>query len=307
MQQWITIFFDVLCPVFILVLIGVWLQRKFSLDMYTLSKLNIYFLVPGIIFTKLYETALSINILLTIAGFTLLLLGLLYLISNAIAYLFRFSKSMRVAFSNSVIFYNSGNYGVPVNDLVFKQDPFAMSIQVIVLLIQNITTFSYGIFALQSNDRSPLKALLSYLRLPVLYAMLSALVLNMANIQLPDAIYLPATYISDAVIAIALITLGCQVAQLRLKKNLWKVYSSVSLRLLLSPALAAGILFLFDVQGVTAQAFMISAAMPTSVNSAIIAQEYKNEPEFSAQAVLASTICSALTVTLVIYISGQMF
>ncbi|MDY0394104.1 hypothetical protein RWE15_05945 [Virgibacillus halophilus] len=47
-------------------------------------------------------------------------------------------KKEKITFSNSVMFFNSGNYGVPVNDLVFKSDPVAMSVQVIMLTLQNI-------------------------------------------------------------------------------------------------------------------------------------------------------------------------
>nr|WP_133579290.1 AEC family transporter [Aureibacillus halotolerans] len=307
MSQWFTIVSTIIAPVFVLVIIGVILQRKFHLDMYTLSKMNLYLLVPALIFTKLYETAISLHEFFTIAGLTLLSLAILYLVARVITTVFRFSKSMRIAFSNSVIFYNSGNYGVPVNDLVFRSDPYAMSIQVIVLLIQNIVTFSYGIFSLQSSDKSFWQALLSYAKLPVLYAMLAAIALNVTKIDLPLALYTPATYISDAVIAIALITLGCQVAELKLKRNLGKVYGSLSLRLLLGPAIAAGLIYLFQLEGITAQAFFISAAMPTSVNSAIIAQEYNNEPEFSAQTVLASTMLSSVTVSLVIFLSTILY
>ena len=71
------------------------------------------------------------------------------------------------------MFFNSGNYGVPVNDLVFKSDPLAMSIQVIMLTLQNIFLFSYGIFSLESIKIGKLKAALGYFKMPVLYAMLA--------------------------------------------------------------------------------------------------------------------------------------
>src|SRR5699024_2125680 len=95
----------------------------------------------------------------------------LYFIAYITSRFFRSDKGMKIAFRNSVIFYNSGNYGVPVNDLVFHHDPFAMSIQVIILTFQNILTFSYGIFVLNSVHVGKLKAVLGYFKMPVLYAM----------------------------------------------------------------------------------------------------------------------------------------
>src|SRR5690606_39875626 len=96
----------------------------------------------------------------------------------------------------SVMFFNSGNYGVPVNDLVFKSDPLAMSIQVIMLTLQNIFLFSYGIFSLQSIQVGKLKAALGYFKMPVLYAMLAGVATNIFNIPVPSFIWVPANYIA---------------------------------------------------------------------------------------------------------------
>ena len=50
-----------------------------------------------------------------------------------------------------------------------------------------------------------------------------------------------------------------------------------------------------------AQALVISTAFPTAVNSALLALEYDNEPEFAAAAVFYSTLISSVTVSGVIY------
>nr|WP_255639868.1 AEC family transporter [Pseudalkalibacillus hwajinpoensis] len=283
------------------------LHRIFQFDLYTLAKVNIYFIVPGFIFLKLYETAFSLSLFLSVLTFFSILIVVLYVVSNVISRLFGYSRSVRASFTNSILFYNSGNYGVPVNDLVFKQDPFAMSIQVIILTFQNILTFSWGIFALKTVEGSKVSALLGYFKMPVLYAMLLGIGFNLLDVTVPEFVLIPADYIADSMIAIALLTLGAQVAQLRLAKNLSVVYVSLIIRLLLGPLIALGIIFVLGIEGVTAQALFISSAMPTAVNSAIIAQEYENEPELSAQIVLASTVFSMITVTAVISIGRLLF
>ena len=47
--------------------------------------------------------------------------------------------------------------------------------------------------------------------------------------------WVPANYIADAMVAMALLTLGAQVAQLRLSAVLPTVYVSLALRLVLGP------------------------------------------------------------------------
>jgi len=307
MFEFLTILVDIILPVFILIFLGFWLHKKFNLDLYTLAKINIYYLVPAIIFTKLYDVEFSLNLFIQILGFFVLQIIFLYFLTWILNKVFRHDRGMGTAFSNSVIFYNSGNYGVPVNDLVFKHDPFAMSIQIIVLTLQNIFTFSYGVFALQSVNGRNMKAMLGYFKMPVFYAMSLGILFNVLNLQIPSFLLVPANYISDALVAIALLTLGAQVANLKIKHINLTIFVSVFLRLLIGPAISFVIVWLFHLEGIMAQAMVLSASMPTAVNSAIIAQEYNNEPEYAAQVVLLSTLFSSLTVTLVIYLIRVLF
>ena len=307
MLELLTIFKDIILPIFIVMAIGFILQKKFTMDISTLSKLNIYFVVPAFIFVKLYSTQFTASLFGKVLLFFILLVIILYAISTLFAKVLGLDRGKKTAFSNSTMFFNSGNYGVPVNELAFKGDPFAMSIQVIVLTLQNILTFSYGIFALQSVNNSKWKAMIGYFKMPVLYAMGAGLICNALNIQVPSVILVPANMIANAMIGLALLTLGAQVARIQFKAALSAVYSSLTIRLIISPIIALFIIWLFRVDGMTAQALLIASAMPTSVNSAVIAEEYKNYPEFAAQVVLFSTIISAFTVSFVIYLAGILF
>lgn len=307
MTELVTIITEIILPIFVIMGIGFFMQRTFILNIKTLARMNIYFLVPGFIFVKLYTTTIAMDLFLNILGFFILYVLLLFIISHLIGRWIGLKTGEKTAFTNSVMFFNSGNYGVPVNDLVFRSDPLAMSIQVIILTLQNIFLFSYGIFSLQSVKLGKLKALIGYFKMPVLYAMLAGVLLNVFAVPLPNFIWIPANYIADAMIAFALFTLGAQVAELKISKGLVTVYYSLALRLVIGPVIALGIIFTFQLDGVIAQALFIGSAMPTSVNSSVIAQEYNNHPNLAAQIVLFSTLMSTITVALVIYTARLLF
>ncbi|WP_172370004.1 AEC family transporter [Sporosarcina jiandibaonis] len=307
MMELFIILKDIILPIFVIMALGFVMQTKFDLNIQTLARLNIFFLVPGFIFVKLYSTKISFNLFGNILLFFILYVVILYVISHFIGKAIGLEKGEKTTFSNSTMFFNSGNYGVPVNDLVFKSDPLAMSIQVIMLTLQNIFLFSYGIFSLQSIKVGKLKAALGYFRMPVLYAMLSGVLLNVYNVPIPSFIWVPANYIADAMIALALFTLGAQVAKIKFSTGLTTVYYSLALRLAVGPLIALAIIYIFKVDGIVAQALLIGSAMPTSVNSAVIAEEYNNHPDLAAQIVLFSTLFSAITVTLVIYLARFLF
>ncbi|TWT06743.1 AEC family transporter [Planococcus sp. CPCC 101016] len=301
------IFLNIIVPILILIGLGAFLHLKFQFDLHTLAKINIYYLVPGLIFIRLYETDLAWEMFFKVLVFFIFLSLLLYFVSKIISKFLGFSKGLSIAFSHSSLFYNSGNYGISVNDLAFRQDPIAMAVQVLVLTFQNLLVYSYGIISLQRLDKSKIKAAVPYFKMPVLYAMFFGLMLNAFDLTLPQFLYTPGSYIADALIALALLTLGAQVVQLNFTKNMLTVYLSVGVRLIISPLLAFIIIQFLNVDAITAQAMFIASAVPSSVNSAIIAQEYDNETAFAAQAVLASTIFSALSVTIVIFLSRILF
>jgi hypothetical protein len=91
-----------------------------------------------------------------------------------------------------------------------------------------------------------------------------------------------------------------QLGQMQWKIQASDVALSNVLRLCVGPLLAFGTVKLLGIHGVTAEALVLSGAVPTSLSSMILAVEFDNEPEFASQVVFSSTIFSIVTVTLVI-------
>lgn len=301
------IFTEIILPIFILIGIGTLLQKKFKLDLYTLSKLNMYYLTPAIVFNKLSDSNLPLSLFGGVLLFSAALGGIMYILTVVVGRLTGINKRKRTALTHSVLFYNSANYGIPVNELVFRHDPFASSIQISVMIYQNILVYSYGVFSLNSLNKSWYKTIQEYFRMPLFYALVFGLVFNAFDVDLPSFIATPIEYVTNALIAIALLTLGCQIAEYIPNFRNVLMYVSLFMRLMLTPAVAFIVLKILQLDGTLAQALFISTAMPTAVNTSIIAQEYNNEPQFASQTVVISTLLSSLTLTFIIHIAMNMF
>ena len=102
------------------------MHRVFHFDMHTLSKLNAYFLLPAVSFTNIYQSKLEWSTLLQIVSFLLLQSIALIAVSKGTAKLAKFDKSLSSSFSNSVVLSNSGNFGLPVSQLVFQGNPVGL-------------------------------------------------------------------------------------------------------------------------------------------------------------------------------------
>lgn len=304
-------------PVFILITVGYMIDRKFGLNVGTLTKINLYIFVPAFTFANLYTTTLPAQMGMVFAVI-LSLLAINWIIGQAIGRVRKYDGPMRGAFTNTIMLYNSGNTGIPVITLVFSTAPFlidgqtpyldlALTVQIMVLVVQNVSTNTWGVF--NANHASGVKgAFLKALSMPALYFVALALIMKQVPWDMTTAFFWPAiTYAKNGLISIALVTLGVQLSQTKLKVQDMRVYLAVVLRNLASPLIAAGLVVLFGLDGVIAQVLMISSAMPTAVNTALISIEFDNHPEFATQSVMVSTLLCPVTLTVVIWAARMMF
>ncbi len=52
-----------IAPIFALVAVGYYVGKKFNLDIYTLSKVNFYVFIPAMIFVKIYEADIDLDLI----------------------------------------------------------------------------------------------------------------------------------------------------------------------------------------------------------------------------------------------------
>lgn len=301
MSYFIHILLYNIVPLTVMIGIGIGLQRAFQLDIKTLSKLNFYLFSPAIIFKMLYESAISLAVLLETLLFFAVFLSALAIIAEAVIRIRRYHGGMRSAMRNSVIFYNSANYAVPLNQLVFG-DPFTLSIQIIIMMMQSLLPNTYGIYSVNAHRAKFTDIVRTIVKMPVIYAIPLGLIMKAGAVPIPESIYIPLDYVAGAFIAMALLTLGVQLGSMKWRFNLSDVMLSNVLRLLVAPALGALVVWLLGIEGMMAKALILSCAVPTSLSSVLLAVEFDNEAEFASQAVFSSTIFSIFTVTFVIFL-----
>jgi malate permease and related proteins len=301
------ILLDIIFPIFLLIGAGAFLQRSIRLDLSTLSTLTVYFLLPAVCFVNIYESNMSSELISQTLVFLLLFNILLILTSMFIAKANKFNPKLTATFKNSMVLSNSGNYGLPVSELVFAANPAGMSIQIIISIFQNLLTFTYGFFNSVSAQSSGLDILRKIIRLPVIYALLLAILLKMLHIDIPEFLWRPIENSSNAFLAVALVTLGAQVAFLKITRISRPIVWIVIGRLIISPIIGLLVIYTLGLTDITAQALFIASSFPSSRNSALLALEYDNYPEYASQAVLLTTVISSITVAVVVYLSKILF
>ncbi|MEH7440050.1 AEC family transporter [Neobacillus drentensis] len=298
---------NVILPIFTLIGVGAFLHRKFQFDMKTLSKLNTFLLMPAVCFTNVYQSKIKGDTLLQILSFLVIQSLCLIIVSTGLSKMAKFESSLSATFKNSVVLFNSGNFGLPVSQFVFQHNPLGLSIQIVVLIFQNLITYTYGLFNSVSVDKAKIQALREFFKNPVIYAFLLGLFFHVVSVRIPEYIWAPIKNTSNAFLAIALVTLGAQCAFIKINRFSLPLVLSLIGRLILSPCIALLIILTLSLDGTIAQSLLIASSFPTSRNSSLFALEYGNHPEYAAQAVLVSTVFSILTVTTVIFSAQLLF
>jgi len=242
-----------------------------------------------------------------------------YTVAYVLASFKRYDAGMKNAFINSVMFYNSGNIGIPLITLIFSSPPFivdgltpylniALTSQIMVLVVQNITTNTLGFYNAGRANLHWRESFGRILKMPAIYAIPSAFLLKFVPVDLTVMPFWPAlVYIRNALVPIALIILGIQISKTKFKSIKRGVLLSVFIRLVIGPVFAICAIILFSLDGIIARSVLISASVPTAVNTALIAVEYDNHPDFASQAVLVSTLTCTITLSGVIFLSQVLF
>ena len=312
---------DILAPILVLVGLGALLRRKFELDIPTLSKLNIYLFVPAFIFDVVARSRLSWAAMGGVMVITTLNVLALGIVVWGIGRVFGANRKTLAAVALAVMFYNSGNYGLPLAALAFPAgassdhpDRDGAAVQAFVVFAMNLLTFTVGLaIAAWAGSGEWHKGIGTYFRLPMLPAIAGALLArwwvgSAPGRTLPVVIAKPAEYLALGLIPLALVTLGAQLAD-NPRWPRWRPMSAILfLRLVYGPVQMAILLYGFHLigyrpldlwgpHGWPAASLILTAGVPTAVNTLLLVLEVGGETELAADSVFWTTVASCVTIT----------
>lgn len=308
----INILTNTVVPIFVLIVLGYAIGSKYELHLPSLSKFYFNVLMPCYLLVNLYSAEVT-GEMLWVFIFTVVLYLALFVISTIAGRLKGMTGERLGAFTNSVMFYNAGNMGVPLITLAFAGSPLqstAITAQIMVMLFQNTGSISLGIVNVARSKVTDLKGLVRrIISMPSIWILPVALAARYLPFDLRklSLIWTPATYASEALVATALITLGVQLSQNRGRIKDKAVILSTAMRLVGGPLIAWPIIRLMGFSGFLAQVLFVSSAAPTAVNTALVAVEFDSEAQYASQTVLLTTAMSAVTLAPVIFLARLLF
>lgn len=308
MSSFMYIISTIIQPIFIIIAIGYLIQKKFDLHIPSLSKIQIYVLVPSLVFNTLYFSALKGELIGKIVLFNIVFFCLLIALSTGVAKLLKLPRTKEKAFVNAVSLRNIGNYGIPLVSLLYtsKNADFAMSIHMISVITCVVLMYTIGLYNASSGNYGWKEALKNIMGIPIIYVITLAVILRQMPFDVPSGIISATSFLGGCVAPLALFTLGAQLAKTEYKFGDLSLYVCNGLRLLVSPLMAYFLAVLLKMDTLTTSIMVIGAATPTAVNSLFLAIEFNGDAEYASQTIFLTTLLSALTVTGIIFLLTPM-
>lgn len=301
MLELITIFLNILLPVFLLVLIGYIVGPRLGMEPRTLSKLAYYILVPAFIFNVFSKAQVQLDLALRMAAFFVVVTVGTVLVAFLAARLLNAGPQLSAAYVLVAAFGNVGNFGLPVID--FKVGEAGLLPASIYFLTGSTLGFLIGVMAATwHKGGTRWRAVWAAFTTPGVFAVFPAFLVNGFDLPVPMFVDRSIVLMAGALIPLMLLTLGIQLAGMGRPRIDRHVVTSSLVRLLISPVLAILLAAVFGITGIERGVGIVQAAMPAAVLTSLIALEHDLIPDFVTTTVLFSTVASAVTLTVVLAI-----
>jgi malate permease and related proteins len=290
-------------PIILLSGAGFTLGKLLHIDPRSLGRVVFYVFSPVLIFDLLAQNQLKLREAAILVVFTIsviLMIGALTLLMGSFL---KLERPALVAILITTMFANTGNYGLPLVSFAFGEQ--ALSYAGIYFITTTLLFYTLGVFLASLGQMTLKEALLGMFRIPTVYAVLLAGLINLWNIEIPTPVTRAVELASNGTIPLMLILLGVQLTQVEFLGSQRALQLSVALRLVIAPLMALLFAALFGLQGFPYQASVTQASMPSMVSATVLATEYNLDSKLVTAVVFISTLLSPFTLTPLLVFLGR--
>lgn len=284
-------------PVFLVAASGAVSRRITRLDAKTLSALNVYVLIPALVFSSLSRQRIEWALFGKYALATTIMYAVTLALLHGLGRWRRIDGPYLSAFLMTA-FVNLGNFGLPIAKFAFGDEGLALA--VIVMVCGSLLQNTLGLYYAQRGQHSARRAFLNVFCFPIVYSLALALLFQQEGWRLPAPLANAIVMAGDAAIPVQLLVLGIKLAETRLDVSP-DVFLATGVRLALGPLLALGIAWAFDLDGLSRDIFIVMMSGPVAVGMAAFGVQFDLHPRFLASVVSWTFLFSLLTVSLILY------
>ena len=278
-------------PVFLLIAAGFTFAHWKKINLTSVTEVIVYLGTPSLVFSSLAGKPLFATDIAVLSAGILLIFAI---VGFFIRLYFLVSGFSSRGFALPTLFMNAGNMGIPLALFAFGQAGLQRATLMFVII--TFLQYSLGIYIL--NGRSNWTEIF---RLPLIYAALAGLSVNLAQISLPEVLLRPIIMLGQATIPIMLISLGYRLHEVESLQ--WGHALGGALARIGGGFAAANLaVHLIGAEGVNRQVLLLYGALPAAVVNFVLTEKYRQDPALAASIVVISTLISIFTIPVVFWL-----
>ena len=292
--------------IFTTMAVGYGAKRMLHLEKAAIGRFNtmvFYTLLPLMLFYNIYSSNLRGGAGLQSLALALAVLRVLFLLTWAFIKRVEPMNSRRGVMIQASFRSNFLLLGMPlIQELCPGADLAVVSIMLaIVVPCYN----ALAVVTLETFSRKHINIrhiLLGIAKNPLIVASVAGLLANLSGLRLPDCLENPISQLGASASPVALLLLGAQFEFQDVRLHRRNLAICTALRLLVYPGAALSLAALSGLRGPEFAALISMFATPTAVSSFSMAAQMGGDPELAASAVTVTTLLSAATMFLWIFL-----
>ncbi len=315
---------NTLCPIIIMVGLGVFLRhRRFLTEAFfkELNRLIFWVALPCLLVSKIMNCRFDGG-----WGKMILVLILSTLIIAAVAWfgapLMGVGKRSRGSFTQSVFRSNNAYVGIPVIQLAVMHLPNASELTSLAMLTLAPCLILYNVMAVivlmpdsiaasENGDTNQLsfgaqikRVILGIAKNPLIIGCVLGVVLMLFKVDFPVSIDKTFEHIGNLSTPGALLALGGSLTVERLRSSIKLSHLAAFLKLVVCPLIGLGLSFVFGLTPMARFIVLIFLSCPSAVASYVMAAEMKGDATLAASTVALTTIYSLIAIGMVVFFAG---
>src|SRR5690348_14998861 len=173
-------------PIVLLSGAGFALGKYLHIDSRSLGRVAFYVFSPVLIFNLLLENQVNLREAIGVISLTVCSIAVMGMITFLLGTLFKIERSALTAVLITTMFGNTGNYGLPLVSFAFGEK--ALSYAGIFFVTTTFLFYTLGVLIASLGHMNLKDALLGLFKIPTLYAVILAVLINTFHFQIPESI-----------------------------------------------------------------------------------------------------------------------
>ena len=284
-------------PILIIIVIAIVYDRIFKPSIEDVAKLSIYLFTPIMVFDSFVRYNISFSVLLKPMIFMIVYTFTIIFLASFTGKLLKLNNDDRVSFILSVSMLNIGNYGLPL--IYFTFGKAAEEYSMLYYIVFNISISTIAVY-MSSPNRSK-DVIKNIVKIPIFLSVLIALTVTTLMIKLPESFMSSITLMSLGAIPLLTFVMGLQLSNITFKPAyIPVVLIATIIRLIISPIIAICFLYMLNINGLEKDVALVQSSTPSAMVPLMLNIIFKRPTDLLASIIFTTTVCSAITLPLII-------